>query len=75
MNAGGENTDPVRRAGLDTLAAELYELRCEVALAVIGEHMYTVEQVEAMRRRVAELEPLVDERLRQMLDEQGDPQE
>jgi hypothetical protein len=52
-------SDEVLRAGRERLAEEFYDLRCELDLHELGEHMYSPERVAEMRRRVAELEPLV----------------
>lgn len=60
-------SDELRRAGLDRLSDELYDLRCELALADIGERVLTDAQRERKRRRVAELEPLVGGHLDQLL--------
>lgn len=65
-------TDPVRSAGLDALAIELYELQCDLSLCAAGELMLTVERAAHMRERIAELEPLVGEHLHTMLREDDD---
>lgn len=71
MGAADDTPDPVLQVGLDALAEELYELRCDLHLAAMGERMYADPQAEAMRRRVAELEPMVGQHLDRMLDEPG----
>jgi hypothetical protein len=64
-------SDQVQQAGLDRLADELYDLRCALDLADRGEPpFYTAEQRAKMRRRVAELEPLVGDHLTQLLAEE-----
>jgi hypothetical protein len=55
------------RAGLDRLAVELYELRCDLALADVSERMFTAAQQDRMRQRIAELKPLVGDHLDRLL--------
>ena len=59
--------DEIERAGREKLADELYDLRCELGLIEHGERMFTEAQVEQMRRRIAELEPLVGDDLDRLL--------
>jgi hypothetical protein len=66
-------SDDVERAGRVALADELYDLRCELALAELGDHALTVEQDKRMRRRAAELEPLVGEELNRLLAAENEP--
>lgn len=55
------------RAGRKVLAYELYDLRCKLGEAEVGERSYTPERFEEMRHRVAVLEPLVGDYLKQLL--------
>jgi hypothetical protein len=72
MAADGTRTE-VARAGRVALADELYDLRCELALAELGERSYTGEQHERMRRRAAELEPLIGGALDALLAAEDQP--
>lgn len=51
--------DEIARAGRRQLADELYDVRCELLLAEHGERLCRSEQLDELRRRAAELEPLV----------------
>jgi hypothetical protein len=55
-------------SGLTTLADELYELRCEIDLARLGERGYSDARLKQMRERVDQLEPVVGEHLVRMLE-------
>lgn len=58
--------DDIWRPGREALAYELYDLRCKLGEAEVGERSYTPERLEEMRRRVAVLEPLVGDYLKQL---------
>jgi hypothetical protein len=57
----------VEQAGRAALADELYNLRCELALAELRERYYTAAQQDEMRERVAVLEPIVGKELNESL--------
>lgn len=54
-------------AGVRELADELYDLRCEIDLARLGERGYSNTRLAEMRVRVRELEPVVGEFLEWLL--------
>lgn len=56
---GTAMADEIASAGRRQLASELYDLRCEIALAEHGERFYRRGRLDEMHRRVVELEPLV----------------
>lgn len=60
-------TSEIERAGRLALADELYDLRCELALAELGERAYQPAQLAQMRERAATLEALVGAELNALL--------
>jgi hypothetical protein len=57
-------------AGLRQLADELYDLRCEIDLARLGERGYSDTRLKEMRARARELEPVVGEPLEWLLQQE-----
>jgi hypothetical protein len=57
-------------AGLHQMADELYDLRCEIDLARLGERGYSDTRLAEMQTRVQQLEPVVGEYLERLLQQE-----